>query len=73
MGQVNGTVGRPSTSSNSLMSEKGSRAGRSSLFTKVTMGVPRMRQTWKSLRVWGSTPLAASMSMMAQSAAVSVR
>jgi hypothetical protein len=63
----------PSVSSTSLIRSKGSRAGRSSLFTKVTMGVPRMRQTWKSFFVWASTPLAASMSMIAQSAAVSVR
>ena len=40
---------------------------------KVTIGMPRMRQTWNSLMVCGSTPLALSMSMTAESAAASVR
>jgi hypothetical protein len=43
------------------------------LLTNVTIGVPRMRQTSNSLRVCASTPLAASISITAQSAAVSVR
>ena len=37
------------------------------------VGVPRIRQTWKSFFVCSSTPFAASTSMIAQSAAVSVR
>ena len=68
-----GAVRMLSTSSTSVISSIGSRAGRSSLFTNVTIGVPRMRHTSNSLRVCASTPLAASISMIAQSAAVSVR
>ena len=41
-------------------------AGRSSLLMKVTIGMPRIRQTWKSLMVCGSTPLALSISMTAR-------
>ena len=48
-------------------------AGRSILLMKVKIGMPRMRQTSKSLLVCGSTPLAVSMSMTALSAAASVR
>ena len=47
--------------------------GRSHLFMKVKIGIPRIRHTSKSLRVCASTPLAASISMTAASAAVSVR
>jgi hypothetical protein len=72
-GQVMGQVRIPSTSSTSCRLSKGSRPSRSSLLTKVKMGMPRRRQTWKSLRVCASTPLAQSMSITALSAAVSVR
>jgi hypothetical protein len=63
----------PSTLSTSPMRSKASRPGRSSLFTKVKMGIDRCRQTRKSLRVWASTPLALSRSMTAPSTAWSVR
>jgi hypothetical protein len=73
MGQVMGTHLMPRRFSTSVMRSKGSCPGRSSLFMKVTTGVLRSRHTWKSLRVCVSTPLATSMSITAQSAAVSVR
>ena len=63
----------PNSVSNSSSSSKGSRASWSILLMKVKMGMPRRETTWKSLRVWGSMPLAASMTMMALSAAISVR
>ena len=40
---------------------------------KVVIGTPRIRQTWNSLIVCGSTPLTLSMSMTAESAAERVR
>jgi hypothetical protein len=40
---------------------------------KVSTGILRSRHTSNSLRVCASTPLAASSTMMAESAAVSVR
>ena len=45
----------------------------SSLFTKVKMGMWRRVQTLKSLMVWASTPLAPSITMTAESAAIRVR
>ena len=57
----------------SSSSSSGCRAGRSSLFMKVKMGMPRIRQISKSLRVWVSMPLAASMTMMTASTAMSTR
>ena len=48
-------------------------ASRSSLLMKVKIGMWRMAQTLKSLRVCGSTPFAPSMTMTAESAAISVR
>jgi hypothetical protein len=72
-GQLAGLHGMPSTRSISSSSSKGSLPSRSILLTKVTMGMPRMRQTWNSLMVCGSTPFTQSMSMMAVSAADSVR
>ena len=55
------------------ISSKGSRASRSILLMKVKMGMCRSVQTLNSLMVWASTPLAASMTMTAESAAISVR
>ena len=49
------------------------RSASSHLFMKVKMGTPRRRQTSKSLRVCGSTPLPASMTMTAASTAVRTR
>jgi hypothetical protein len=59
-----------SISSNSSM---GSRPSRSSLLMKVMMGVSRRRVTSISLMVRSSTPLAQSMTISAESTAVSVR
>ena len=63
----------PSSCSISSIRSKGFRASRSILLTKVKMGMSRMTQTLNSFRVWGSTPLAASMTMTAESAAIRVR
>jgi hypothetical protein len=52
---------------------EGSRLSRSILLMKVMIGMSRMRQTSNSFSVRGSIPLAASMTMMAASTAVSVR
>src|SRR3954447_501815 len=57
----------------SSISSSGSRASRSILLMKVTMGMSRRRQTSNNLRVCASMPLAASITMTAESAAVSVR
>ncbi len=73
MGQFTGEVGIPRTDSISESRSKGSRPSRSILLMKVRMGMPRIRQTWKSLMVWGSTPFTESMSITAESAAVRVR
>ena len=50
----------------------GSLPGRSSLLTKVKMGIPRILQTSNNFRVCGSKPLAASISITALSAAANV-
>ena len=55
------------------ISSKGSRASRSILLMKVKMGMCRRVQTLNSLMVWASTPLAASMTITAESAAIRVR
>ena len=57
----------------SSIRSKGSRASRSILLMKVKMGMCRRVQTLNSLMVWASTPLAASMTMTAASAAIRVR
>ena len=63
----------PNSFSNSSMRSYGLRASRSSLLIKVNMGMCRMAHILKSLRVCGSMPFAASMTMTAESAAISVR
>ena len=63
----------PSTASSSSRSAIGFRVGRSHLFMKVKIGIPRRRQTSKSLRVCASTPLAASITMRTASTAVRTR
>ena len=73
MGQLTGQERMPSTFSSSSISSNGSRPARSSLLTKVKMGMERMRHTLNSLMVCSSTPLALSMSITALSAATSVR
>ncbi len=57
------------SSSNSI----GARLSRSSLLIKVMMGVSRMRHTLRSLMVCASTPLTESITITAESTAVSVR
>ena len=73
MGQVSGAVAMPSTLSISSSSSMGARPSRSSLLMKVMIGVSRSRHTSMSLMVRSSTPLAQSMTMSAESTAVSVR
>ncbi|MNE78803.1 hypothetical protein D3C80_1752390 [compost metagenome] len=72
-GQVMGQQGMPSSRSTSSMMSSGSRTSRSILLTNVMMGVSRWRQTSISRRVWASTPLAASITISAESTAVSTR
>ena len=73
MGQTAGETSSASASATSSNSAKGSRPSRSTLLTKVMIGMSRRRQTSNSLRVWLSMPLAASITMIAESTAVSVR
>src|SRR5947208_15682138 len=73
IGQVTGAVWIRSTLSISSSSSMGGRPSRSSLLMKVKIGVSRKRQTSISLMVRSSTPLAQSMTMRAESTAVSVR
>ena len=72
-GQVMGTQGMPSSRSTSSRMSSGSRTSRSILLTKVMMGVSRWRQTSIRRRVCASTPLAASITISAESTAVSTR
>ena len=73
MGQVTGAQPIPSTFSISSSSASGSRPSRSSLLMKVMIGVSRSRQTSISLMVRSSTPFAQSITISAESTAVSVR
>ena len=72
-GQVTGAQSIFSTDSISSSSANGSRTSRSSLLTKVMIGVARSRHTSSSLIVCASTPLAASITITAASTAVSTR
>ena len=63
----------PNSVSSSSISSKGSLVSWSILLMKVKIGMPRMAHTLNSLRVWGSMPLAASMTITAESAAIRVR
>ena len=72
-GQLIGATSSASISAISSSSSNGSRPSRSTLLTKVMIGTLRMRQTSNSLRVCGSMPLAASITITAESTAVSVR
>jgi len=73
IGQVTGAQVTLSTFSISSSRSSGSRPSRSSLLMKVMIGVSRSRQTSMSLIVRSSTPFAQSMTMSAESTAVSVR
>ncbi|MCY1465163.1 hypothetical protein D9M71_832740 [compost metagenome] len=72
-GQENGTASMPRWPSISDSSSSGSRTSRSILLMNVMMGVLRARQTCSRRMVWGSTPLAASITISAASTAVSTR
>ena len=72
-GQVTGAVSSASVFSISSIRSNGSRLSRSSLLMKVMIGMSRSRHTSNSLRVRASMPLAASITMTAESTAVSVR
>ena len=72
-GQPIGTTSSASASATSSSVSNGERPSRSILLTKVMIGTERMRHTSNSLRVCGSIPLAASITMIAESTAVSVR
>ncbi len=72
-GQVIGAHWMPRMRSISSSSSTGARPSRSSLLMKVMIGVSRSRQTSISLIVRSSTPFAQSMTMSAESTAVSVR
>ena len=73
MGQVIGAVSSASVLATSSSSSNGSRLSRSILFTKVRIGMSRSRQISNSLRVRASMPLAPSITITAESTAVSVR
>mmetsp|Transcript_5583 Transcript_5583/g.10557 ORF Transcript_5583/g.10557 Transcript_5583/m.10557 type:complete len:206 (-) Transcript_5583:504-1121(-) len=73
MGHTTGKHVSPNSFSIWSMSSRGSRLGRSSLLQKVKMGSLERRQTSRSLRVCGSSPLAASMRHTALSQAAKVR
>ena len=73
IGQVIGAVSSASVFSISSSRSNGSRLSRSILLMKVMIGMSRSRQTSNSLRVRASMPLAASITMTAESTAVSVR
>ena len=72
-GHVSGVVRRPMRSWISSINSRACRPGRSHLLMTVMIGMPRCLQTWNSFKVCGSRPLAASMSITAQSTAVSTR
>ena len=72
-GQVIGVVSSASVFSISSRRSKVSRLSRSILLMKVMIGMSRSRQTSNSFRVRASMPLAASITMTAESTAVSVR
>ena len=63
----------PSTSSISDRSSKGSLASRSNLLIKVNIGMCFMTHTLNSFMVWASTPFEPSITITAESAAISVR
>ncbi len=73
MGQVTGATASFSTFSISSSRSSGARPSRSSLLMKVMMGVARSRHTSIRRMVRSSTPLAQSITISAESTAVSVR
>ncbi len=73
IGQDMGVHSICSFSSMSARRSRGSRPSRSSLLIKVITGVLRIRQTSISFSVCASTPLAQSITISAESTAVSTR
>ena len=72
-GQLIGVTSSASISAISSSSSNAPRPSRSTLFTKVMIGTDRNRHTSNSLRVCASMPRAASITITAESTAVSVR
>ena len=72
-GQVNGTTSIPRAFSISSINSRGRLTSRSILLMKVMSGVLRARHTSRRRKVCDSTPLAASITMSAESTAVSTR
>jgi len=72
-GQVSGAVSSANACDTSSSSANGSCASRSNLLTKVRIGMSRRRQISNSFLVRSSMPFAASITITAQSTAVSVR
>ena len=73
IGQVAGAVSSASAWLTSSSRANGSCASRSILLTKVMIGMSRRRQISNSLSVRASMPLAASITITAESTAVRVR
>ena len=73
IGQFIGYVLMPSSCSISSSRSKGLRASRSILLMNVKIGMSRSRQTLNSFLVCASTPFEASITITAESAAISVR
>ena len=73
VGQVIGATSSARVEAISSSSSIGSLASRSILLMKVTIGTSRRRQISNSLRVRASMPLAASITITAESTAVRVR
>jgi hypothetical protein len=72
-GQLIGHTSSASASATSSSRAKGARPSRSTLLMKVMIGTLRSRQTSNNLRVCASMPRAASITITAESTAVSVR
>ena len=73
IGQFTGQVAIPSSFSISSSNSNVSMASRSILLIKVKIGICRMTQTLNSFLVCASTPLEPSITITAESAAISVR
>ena len=73
IGQLIGQVFMPKTFSMSSSKSYGLLESLSILFIKVIIGMCRITQTLNSFMVWFSTPLLPSITITAQSAAISVR
>ena len=72
-GHVSGVGRSPIRAWISSISSRAWRPGRSHLLITVMIGIRRCLQTWNSFSVCGSRPFAASMSITAESTAVSTR